>query len=236
MRFSTMIALIIISVAVLCLGVCQEEQKQAVPTNPPEAMPSNYHLSALVDSLSSDTYYSLLDSLQNGISVDLLKLRMALTKTKEFSPYDTDLGEKHRRIRSALDNSQYRKALAIADSILSYNYVDIDVHLYCGYAYKQLGDSLKSDFHYSLYDGLLNSVVASGDGKTAKTALWVISTTEEYAFIRAYNLSLEEQSLYHEDSHSFDLMEVTDRESQEKHKIYFNIDIPIGYMGALFNK
>ncbi len=45
------------------------------------------------------------------------------------------------------------------------------------------------------YRGLVESVLASGDGKSPQTAFTVISVGEEYAILRALNLRVESQAL-----------------------------------------
>jgi hypothetical protein len=133
-----------------------------------------------------------------------------------------------------LETSQYHEAISTADSILSENFVDINAHLYCGYAYRQIKDTTKADFHYSIYEELIKSISASGDGRSPGTAFIVITTKEEYAFIDALGLDHTQQSLSTKDGHFFDILETTDRETKEKYTIYFNIDIPYGYLNKMF--
>ena len=101
----------------------------------------------------------------------------------------------------------------------------MDAHVAASLAYKGLGDTAKSDFHKTVYLGLVNSIISSGDGKTPETAYVVISTHEEYITLRALGLSPRGQSLNHINGHAFDIQTITDPQTKADTKVYFNIDI-----------
>jgi hypothetical protein len=192
---------------------------------------SNYHLFDQIEKLRAEDYYEALDSVKKGLTNDFFTLRMAYTKTKDFTPYDVKLSEVHKSIVNSIKSSKYDEALALADSIFQYNYVDPKMHLYCGHIYRQLNDTAKSNYHYSCYEGLINSIIQSGDGRSAETAFIVITTDEEYAVLNWYRLKLIEQSLINIDGHTFDLIQVEDEKANAEYEIYFNIDIPFGSLG-----
>ena len=73
-----------------------DEKKVGVDTT------SNYHLFEQIDKLRAENYYQELDSIKNGLTNDFFILRMAYTKTKEFSPYDVELKEIHKSIVNLL--------------------------------------------------------------------------------------------------------------------------------------
>jgi hypothetical protein len=198
------------------------------------AQRSNYAIFNYFNSLDADDYYTLLDSIQKGTSTDYFTLRMAFTKTKNWLPYDTEISQKHKEINSLIGSAKYDEALKISDSILDKNYVEIETQLINGYLYKLLGDTVRSVFHYRIYEELLKSIYTSGDGKSAKTAFIVISTDEEYVFLRWFNLQSAGQSLLSEDGHSFDLLKAIDQETKEEFDIYFNIDLPFSYLSSAF--
>jgi len=102
----------------------------------------------------------------------------------------------------------------------------MDAHVAASIGYGGLGDKAKSDFHKRVHLGLVNSILSSGDGKTAETAYVVISTDEEYTILQALDLPRGSQSLNHLNGHSFDILTVTDPKTNKPVKIFFNIDIP----------
>ena len=160
---------------------------------------------------------------------------MAYIKTNDYSPYNSDISDSLKKKASMLiDTLMYNKALQTLFNIQKQNYVNIVSHLYCGYIYKKTGDSIKSKYHYDIYDGLLTSIYESGDGLSPRTAYLVISTKEEYALINWLQLQFNQQSLINSDGYSFDLMDVTDPESGAEFGIYFNIELAINILKNIF--
>lgn len=197
---------------------------------------SNYFLFEYINSLTEEDYITKLDSIKKGESSDFFTLRMAYTKTKEYSPYESDISDSLTKALLLIDSLRFEKALSILKSIQDYNFVNIPSHLYYGYIYNELGDSLKSEYHYNIYDGLLNSIYDSGDGISPKTAYIVITTKEEYAFLNWFDLQFDRQILLSSDGYSFDLMDVTDPETKENFEIYFNIELAFDNLRRTFDK
>ena len=230
--------IIIILSIIFFIGFSKKElinQQKEEEISKPDSL-SNYFLFDYIQSLTAEDYTVKLDSIKNGKSNDFFTLRMAYTKTKDYSPYETDISDSLKKVHTLIDSSQFGEALSILEYIQEHNFVNISSHLYSGYIYKELGDSIKSDFHYTIYEGLLNSIYESGDGVTHKTAYIVITTKEEYAFLGWFGLQFNEQSLISLDGYSFDLMKVTDPNTREKHEIYFNIELAFDVMRKTFGE
>ena len=73
---------------------------------------------------------------------------------------------------------------------------------------RELGDTGKADFHRAVLNGLIDSILKSGDGKSPKTAWVVISVHEEYVVLQVLGFKPSQQSLLHQDDHSYDEMKV----------------------------
>lgn len=186
---------------------------------------SNYPLFDYVESLEAEDYYALLDSVKNGTSEDFFTLRMAYTKTEEYSPYGIMESTLFLEIQKLIEASEYEEALSMLNGILDENYVKTRAHLYCGYIYEQMEDDENSEFHYDIYQGLMYSIYESGDGLLPETAYIVINTNEEYDFLSWYSLTPAGQSLIHKDGFNFDLMKARDQESGDEQEIYFNVSL-----------
>lgn len=78
-------------------------------------------------------------------------------------------------------------------------------------------------FHTTIRHLILDSVAASGDGRSPETAFDVIHVDEEYELLRDFELSVDRQSLVEHDGHKYDVMECHD-DTGEKIRVYFNID------------
>lgn len=73
--------------------------------------------------------------------------------------------------------------------------VDAKVHLMLASLLLRTGDYQGSVYHRSMFYGLLWSTLASGDGKTPKTAFHVIASDEEYTVLNFIGAKLKQQSL-----------------------------------------
>lgn len=87
----------------------------------------------------------------------------------------------------------------------------------------QAGNHLGVLFHTTLRHLILDSVAASGDGRSPETAFEVIHVDEEYELLRDFALAVDRQNLVERDGRVFDVMECHD-DGGEKILVHFNID------------
>jgi hypothetical protein len=217
----TLIAALALSVALVVFASAQSPQPSARPA--PQASPQTQP--------AKNAYASLLErAKRSDPTLDFKELRMAYTETKDYSPYSNDR-EALRAVVAALVSKEYDKALTQADKILSSNYVDINAHFGAFAAHKALQHADQSAFHRFMFDGLLKSVVNSGDGKTEETAFIVISTDEEYVLFDFLGLRPTGQALVNKDGHSYDKMTAVDPKTNQTVVYFFNIDKPFNWLG-----
>lgn len=95
--------------------------------------------------------------------------------------------------------------------------VDIEIHAVAAQALFELSMPVESSWHAAWYRGLLDSILASGDGRTSETAWVVISVAEEYAILKHLGYELIGQSLT---SDRRDAMQV--RSGGEEFTVYFH--------------
>jgi len=162
-------------------------------------------------------------------SVDFGALRLAYAATPAYNPYSND-GDTRDSMYSALRDKKYDEALRAAQKILENNYVDIDAHTVCKIAYRQMADNDKSALHAFVAGGLIDSILASGDGTAPETAFVVINTSEEYILMRVLRLKFGKQSLIGNAGHNYDKFEAVEPKSGNALEIYFNIDVPYGWL------
>jgi hypothetical protein len=181
-------------------------------------------------------YYSLVKKLKNNdIKIDFMALRLSYTKTKDYMPYGADESAKDAAF-DALNKKNYAEALRQAKSVLETNYVDLDAHMLCMIAYREMGNSERYSFHNSVLQGLVGSLYASGDGLTPEQAIVVISVSEEYFILNANGLKTIKSSSMMANGHDYDKMDVENKKTAEKMVIYFNIDIPFGWLNKSLKK
>jgi Domain of unknown function (DUF4919) len=161
-------------------------------------------------------------------TVDFRALRLSYSETPEYNPYSNN--NAHDLMFSALRDKRYEDALLAAQSILEKNYVDLDAHFVCRIAYKNMGNSEKNDYHQFVLQGLVDSIYASGDGSTPEKAPVVIDVKEEYFLLNTSGLEAVKNSSLRLGNHDYDRMEVKNKKTGEKMILFFNIDIPYGWL------
>ena len=178
--------------------------------------------------INSDSIYNeIVSQIKNGSEdVDFTELRMVYANSSSYDPYGKDYDVK-KSMRRAYDNGDYEGVVRYAKELIGDNFLDINSHVFCGMAYKKMGDKEKRDYHGFIALGLLNSIIGSGDGKTPETAFRVISVTEEYALLDMWGLKMSTQWLLEENGHEYDKLEAEDIDTGEKVTLYFNVDLPL---------
>lgn len=181
-------------------------------------------------------YEALLEKVKAGdTTVSFKELRMTYTESEGYDPYGGG-SEARKAMLTALNDKSYDKALEHAGNLLKQKYVDIIAHLVSSIAYNELKNPERGKYHRGIADGLIQSILKSGDGKSLETAYVVIATDEEYALFNALGLKAVSQSLVHDKGHSYDKMDVIDRKTIQTTTFYFNVDIPLNWLGNSLKK
>lgn len=181
-----------------------------------------------------NTYESLLEKVKKSDpAADFSALRLAYADhpPKDSGGADADT---NKSMLSAFRNKEYDKAIESAQKILQGSFVDINAHLVLAAAYKEKKDPEKEKFHSYVAEGLIKSILKSGDGKSQETAFVVISTAEEYVLLRVFGLMPGSQSLQGANRHHYDRLDAVDPKTNKKVTLYFNIDRPYGALEKLF--
>ena len=147
-------------------------------------------------------------------TVDFKALRLSYAETADYNPYGDDKVKKAEMFE-ALRNKEYEKAAAAAQAVLEKKFVDIEAHLVCSIAFREMKNVEKYAFHNFVMKGLVDSILGSGDGKATETAFIVIETGEEYALLGMIGSEVVRQSLIKSNGHSYDKMETKHRKTGE---------------------
>jgi len=176
------------------------------------------------DAAKPDPFASMIAKLKGGdTKIDFKALRMASVDSNSEDSGQPDRDE-YKKAVEAFNSKKYKAAISASEKALEQGYLGIDAHMLIAVAYRESGNTEKFDFHKAVYLGLVNSILDSGDGKSAKTAYIVIDVAEEYALLRALGLDRGGQALRTDGGHKYDLLTVTDPKNNEKKEIWFNID------------
>ncbi len=171
-------------------------------------------------------YEALVERLRSGDqTVDVNELRIAAGDGGIVSGVDA-----RHKLMAAARNRDFKKMEEAADAVLKSNYADLDAHFFAKIAAKELGKPEKAEFHDWVETGLLKSLRSSGDGRSAATAIKVISVDEEYFILRMMDQMPKSQALSKCEGKPCDIMTTTDRESEQEHTWYFNVEVPMRRM------
>jgi len=170
-------------------------------------------------------YGGLVKLLEAGnLSVNFRTLRLACMKSPECEPRASkaDLAE----FNAASRANRYAKVVELGEKLLRRGFVNLEVRATLVAAYRALKDEPKAKFHLAVTQGLLRSILFSGDGKTKETAYEVISDREELSTLSARQLyhpgSESSTSQIEDGGHRYDCWEIWD--PINKVVVYFNTD------------
>ena len=160
---------------------------------------------------------------------DYHALRMAYTRTDAYAPYVQD-AENIEKLRAALTGQDMDAALEAIDELLAQNYLDIEAHMAADYVYTMLEQYDDSAYHRAFARGLIQAILGTGDGRGFETAFIVLTVSEEYTVLRVMGLVPGDQRLVEHAGHWFDILSGRQRDTNEALDLYFNIDLPRGWL------
>lgn len=178
---------------------------------------------------SAASYAELLaQAKSDAASVDFTALREAYAGSTQYNPYDREISALWSSMLTAYGKNDCAAALQDAGAILAKNYLFIDAHVLFVTCRAQVIEPAQVKQHDAMARGLLRSIMASGDGKSAETAFVVISVAEEYSLLGVTCLRPVRQHLLQKDGHKFDVLEAVDTAGRAT-SVYFNIDRPAAW-------
>jgi tetratricopeptide (TPR) repeat protein len=163
-------------------------------------------------------------------SAEYLKLRLDYSKSPEYNPYNIEVHDIMEECYKLMDEGKSKEAIEKAKIGLQKDKYNIQLLIVLASAYRKVGDIENADKYRKLWVGLMNSILTSGDGKSAKSAFAVISVDEEYAALEVLQLIRISQRYVVIDGANFDILEVKKEKTDGKFDLYFNINIPFNWL------
>ena len=171
-------------------------------------------------------YHDLLAAAQqNPAGADFHTLRMAYARSDGYAPYSHDV-EAVEALGRALPAADFDAALGAIARLLDASYLDIEAHIAADYVYTRLSQPDRSAYHRGFAQGLLRSIVGTGDGRDFSTAFIVLAIPEEYTVVRMMGLRPRGQALVEHEGHWFDVIDAAHAQTDAPATVHFNIDIP----------
>jgi len=176
----------------------------------------------------SKQYDIMVENLNNDHKdFNYLKFRKLYTKTTNYKPYTLDTFSIKRKINNAINNQDYSQCVKSANKWLELNHTSINAHAEKSFCCKKQKLKECEHKHASIVNGLLDSIVNSGDGRTPSTAYETFNTDEIYFFMHVYGLKRVSQALSDKDGRAYDVMEVESIKSGKPFTIYFDVTTQI---------
>jgi hypothetical protein len=161
---------------------------------------------------------------QDAAAVDFTALRYAYAESGLYNPYDADQATMKQSMVKSFTEKDCANALKLAQTLLEKNYLNIDSHIASALCHESAKQAEPAKHHHAMARGLINSIMASGDGKTVETAFAVIAIDEEYRVLSMLGLRKTRQALVAKNGHKFDALTAIDDKSGGSMTLYFNID------------
>ena len=173
-------------------------------------------------------------TLKMDTNVNFTELRLSYTKSAGYDPYFDDTNRKY--MREAFFKQDASNMIYYGSIVLKLNPLDIDARLFTSIAYGKLGMTNESRLNRFIFEGLMDSVMASGNGRSPETAIVVIDTKEEYSMVKSLGASVIKQEMFEKDDGYFDRIFTQDLKSERKMVLIFNITIPYKIFRAKYGE
>src|SRR5262249_14226593 len=148
----------------------------------------------------------------------------------------------------AIDNLQAAAGKADAatvrkrcDAVFKIYFIEAKAHALCGLALEKAGDKEGAEYERYLSQGMVASVLSSGDGKTWKTAYEVFAVSEEYDVLFAEGLEKTQEGTLDGTTKdgktkAFDVLTAKDPQTGATQRIFFNVTELYTHYGNLEGK
>lgn len=191
------------------------------------ALSVGVRLYALDDPKVAHAKYDKLAAKVNSgdLNIDWQALRLAARVGEVFGDYDPYDAAK--RAQASFEKGDYEGTLKIARETEQRNVADGEAHVAAWSCLKQLGRQPEADKEWGILQALLQSILKSGDGKSAKTAWFVVGLREEFLIVgAALQAQSKEQHSVKQDGHYYSRVVVTDSDGKDA-VVWFKIDTDI---------
>lgn len=138
------------------------------------------------DNQKSPYEIALAQAKKDPTSADYGRLRELYSEDPSYAPYvhlTRGYRENHSALFAALEKGNYKEAIRHAEAILEIDYLDTESHFFIARAYESIGDTKRAAFHRQFFEGVMGSILGSGDGSSPQSAIKVITLTEEWAVL-----------------------------------------------------
>jgi hypothetical protein len=169
-------------------------------------------------------YAALVTAAKDGDpGVDYTVMRQAYTQTPDYDPSGKRTDGLMHDAEAAYLAKDCKTALAKFRMAIDINFTLSDAHALSADCLEQAGDKRGEAREQAIAQGLFNSIIGSGDGKSPKTAFWVVTRHEEEVVFAIAGLEGKGQATLKTKQGLVDKFAVTDPKTGKKGAMYFNV-------------
>jgi len=128
-----------------------------------------------------------------------------------------------KRLVVAAGARDQKATLELSAQILADDQTDVHAHLARSVALRKLGRSKEAEFHFELARRLSQSILESGDGKSAESAITVYSAGEQQAVLKVKGLSAQSQALVQKGGRAYDVVKARKSKGGGPEELYFDV-------------
>ncbi len=192
---------------------------------------------ALLDKIVADRnspyYYTTLLNrfhMQEPLGIDeYFMLYYGFTTDSRYSPYNSsDVDFRH-----DFQSENFSAIISNAQNLLKKDEFNPQLYEYLAFAQFKSGNTTDALVNLKIYLGIMEAILATGDGSSAHNAFIVISPHHEYQVLQYMDLSSGQQALVQDHGHDFDILTAV-LENDAKRQVWFNIDKPFSSLGKMF--
>lgn len=146
-----------------------------------------------------DKYSDLVRQLESGNThINFREFRESLIDSRQFLLAGEKTEEQNKldkEMKNMMGKEDYQGVIKTSAALLSIDYTNMMAHMLRSRAFEKTADTANQSKYRTILDGLVNSILDNGDGKTCATGWPVIKVEEEYFILRAMGLQPLGQSV-----------------------------------------
>jgi len=139
-----------------------------------------------------------------------------------YVPDASNIQELEARLAEAARSDSPSGVIDASAALLALDQADINAHTLRASALRKVDHVPEADFHRTVAQGLIDSIIHAGSGQSPDSAWTVYRVKEEYEVLKAKQARFVSQSRINVGSRSFDLLDA-ERKDGEKLHVYFDI-------------
>ncbi len=125
-------------------------------------------------------------------NADFVALRAAYIDSPVYKPFKHIPQEKLMRITDGA--SGFEEVAQTCQTILDGNPLDLEARMLLALAQEKLNMASKAEKTHQYAEGLLDAILASGDGKSPETAIVVVAEAEAWTVMRVFGIQAKSQT------------------------------------------